>query len=247
MFTATIILIVILLILVGGGWYLYLCIRKHLRRFSREAFGVDSIAQGISIQQDLLANTPKSVSGMTSLCLPQIMKDFPEFSLPEYIHKAENLIRAVLSSIEAQDMQLLQDASPDLKKQIQMKLEDQIRSGLREHFQDVQIHQTEVLRYKKLEGSCVIKLQSSVSYLYLQEQKQMPVGQQKKIQTLYETDLMYVQDSSLLSEYATAATVVCPQCGAPVKNMGAKSCEYCGSAVEPVNLRVWQFVKVAEK
>lgn len=246
MFSLNVLILIIILIVIGGGLLFYLRVKKNLRRFSREAFGVDSLAQGISLQQDLLADTPKSVSAMTSLCLPQIMRDFPEFSLPEYIHKAENLLRSVLAATEAQDIQLLQNASPDLTRQLQMKIDDQRQRGLREHFHDIRIYQTEVSRYQKLDGSCVIKLQSAVSYLYSCEQDGNPASSPRKIQTIYETDLMYVQDSTRIPEHVTAITVVCPQCGAPVKNTGAKFCEYCGAAIEPVNMRVWQFMNVVE-
>ena len=38
----------------------------------------------------------------------------------------------------------------------------------------------------------------------------------------------------------------CPNCGAPIKNLGAKSCEYCGSAVEVINSRVWSLEHIKE-
>ena len=40
--------------------------------------------------------------------------------------------------------------------------------------------------------------------------------------------------------------VVCPDCGAPIKNLGAKFCEYCGSAVEVINSRVWSLEHIKE-
>ena len=38
----------------------------------------------------------------------------------------------------------------------------------------------------------------------------------------------------------------CPNCGAPIKNLGAKFCEYCGSAVEVINSRVWSLEHIKE-
>ena len=38
----------------------------------------------------------------------------------------------------------------------------------------------------------------------------------------------------------------CPNCGAPVKKLGAMYCEYCGSAVTPINLKVWTLHKFYE-
>lgn len=35
----------------------------------------------------------------------------------------------------------------------------------------------------------------------------------------------------------SAVGTTCPNCGAPVRSLGAKKCEYCGSYVEPVNIK----------
>ena len=31
----------------------------------------------------------------------------------------------------------------------------------------------------------------------------------------------------------------CPHCGAPVKTLGQKQCEYCTSGLEDINLKSW--------
>ena len=46
--------------------------RYRLRQMSRAVFGVDSFTQGLALQQQRLAVTPKSVSGMTKIYLPQV-------------------------------------------------------------------------------------------------------------------------------------------------------------------------------
>ncbi len=32
-----------------------------------------------------------------------------------------------------------------------------------------------------------------------------------------------------------------PNCGDVISSLGEKECAYCGSAIEPVNIRVWHF------
>ena len=59
-------------------------------------------------------------------------------------------------------------------------------------------------------------------------------------------ELMYVQDAEKLAPGATAYVVVCPQCGAPITSLGSKHCAYCGSAIEPVNSRVWSLGRIQE-
>ena len=38
----------------------------------------------------------------------------------------------------------------------------------------------------------------------------------------------------------------CPNCGAPVTDLGERVCPYCGGAVEPVNVRVWELHRIEE-
>ena len=56
----------------GAGYVAYRIVREKLRRFSRAAFGTDSIAEGFEQQAKELAVTPKSVSAMTRIFLPQM-------------------------------------------------------------------------------------------------------------------------------------------------------------------------------
>jgi hypothetical protein len=62
---------------------IYKKITNKLRNVSRELFGTDDFIEGFNRNADILAETPKSVSSMTRLMEPQIMRDFPEFSWNE--------------------------------------------------------------------------------------------------------------------------------------------------------------------
>ena len=45
--------------------------------------------------------------------------------------------------------------------------------------------------------------------------------------------MVYVQDVAKMTDYsASAIGINCPNCGAPVRNLGQKFCDYCGTAVE---------------
>lgn len=256
------IIIGLLLIILAAGVYLYIKIRRKLRMVSRLAFGTDSFIEGIKSQEGRLATTPKSVSGMTSLCLLQIQRDFPEFSLAEFTQRAENQLKSGLAAIECQDVSRLKEASEDLKSQISLRIEDGRRRGVREHFQKITVHRTEIARYQKREGCCVITLQSAVGYEYWEEElgKGLEVSGEKgrnrkkedsrrephMVQTRYDMEFMYVQDVEKLQPGQTAAAVTCPQCGAPVGRLGSKFCEYCGSGIEPINIRVWSLNRIRE-
>ena len=99
--------IILLAAVLAGGIYLYLRIRKSIRLFSMATFGTEHLIEGIQGHKDKLATTPKSVSGMTGICLPQIQRDFPEFSLEEAVQKAEDQLKAALAAIERQDLEPL--------------------------------------------------------------------------------------------------------------------------------------------
>ena len=70
--TVTLLVIVfVVCISCGAGYAAYRIVREKLRRLSRMAFGTDSITEGLEQQAKELAVTPKSVSAMTRIFLPQ--------------------------------------------------------------------------------------------------------------------------------------------------------------------------------
>ena len=84
-----------LLAIVGTIWYFY----RKIKRFARENFGTDNLSQIARMQEEEEANTPKSVSGMTSLYLPRLQKDFPELNWVEFKELAESHIKKHLEGI----------------------------------------------------------------------------------------------------------------------------------------------------
>jgi len=58
-------------------------IYRKIRSISRQAFGTENILEGFRQMEVENSTTPKSVAGMTSLYLPKIKKDFPEFQYDE--------------------------------------------------------------------------------------------------------------------------------------------------------------------
>ena len=81
---AWIFLLIFLGTLAAAGAISVWIIQRKLRQVSRSMFGTDSLLEGLEQQEERIAETPRSVSSMTSIYLPQIAKDFPEFSLEEF-------------------------------------------------------------------------------------------------------------------------------------------------------------------
>jgi len=222
-------------------------ITRQMSQVSQSLFGTSNFIDGWNRQADVLSETPKSVSSMTRLMEPQIVRDFPEFTWEEFKHKAENMLTSAFLAISTENPDSLVDASDDIKKQIQNKIQENQANFVKENYSDIQIHQTEIANYRKSNGKCVITIQSAVGYLFykMQNGKVIAGDQTRKTQTKYNMELIYIQDSDI-ADIDNAVGATCPNCGAPIKNLGSKFCEYCGLGVTPLNIKVWSLHKFYE-
>ena len=196
-----------------------------------------------------IATTPNSVSGMTSLCIPRITKDFPEFNWYEFKQKAENMLLSAFNAIEEEDASLIMNASNDLRSQIALIIDANQDAGVREIFREPKIHQTEIKDYRKQGGNCIIVLQSAVGfYHYKVDRSGSIVAGTNTVTTQkrYDTELVYVQDVDLVEDGQKALGATCPQCGAPIKDLGSKVCRYCGCGLTEINIKVWSINKFTE-
>ena len=93
----------------------------------------------------------------------------------------------------------------------------------------------------------MITIQSAVEYFYskVRDGKVIDGSKERKTQTKYNTELIYIQDIDL-AEFDHAIGMSCPNCGAPIKTLGEMRCEYCGTKVTPVNTKVWSLHKIYE-
>ena len=233
---------------IGIGIYtVYKRVTSKLRSLSRQLFGTSDFVSGMKMAADVQAETPKSVSAMTRIMEPQIMRDFPQFSWNQFKHKAENMLTSALLAISANNPDRLVEASDDVKLQVENIIADNRANNIGETYSDIEIHQTEISNYQKRDGKCVITIQSAVGYMHykMQDGKVIAGDRQRKTQTKYNVELVYVQDVDE-SNAGNAVGTTCPQCGAPVKSLGAKYCEYCGSGIVELNIRVWSLHKFYE-
>lgn len=141
--------IVILAVLAGGGYYAYRKIKRKVEDVSQALFGTDSLVEGWNKQADELAATPKSVSGMTRIFEPQIQRDFPDFNLVQFKNKAENMLVSALQAIDSGNVSLIRDASEELKAQVENRIEMNRSEGIREVYEKIRIHRTEISNYEK--------------------------------------------------------------------------------------------------
>lgn len=239
--------VIILAVLFGVGFLGYRMIRRKLAKVSKTLFGTDSFIEGWNRQADVLASTPKSVSGMTRVFKPQIERDFPEFNLLEFKSKAENMLVSALQAIDANNSSLLKEATPELVKQVENQIERNRSEDVTETYERIHIHQTEITNYIKRNGTCMIVFQSAVEHMHYKKRgTEVIEGDAKRLtQTKYNVEVVYIQDE-LQFKTDNAVGTTCPNCGAPITKLGAKYCEYCGLAVIPLNIKVWSLQKFYE-
>jgi len=130
-----------------------------------------------------------------------------------------------------------------LVAQIQRTIASLAVDGRIEYFEKIKIHRTGIKSYQKNAGTCVITLQTAIEYLHYIKQNGIVVSgsQQTFEQDRYDLSIIYIQDASQLPSYATnAISINCPNCGAPVKGLGNKHCDYCGSAIQAIDIRIWR-------
>ncbi len=249
-----IIILSVIVLLLALVLFLVLIIRKKLRDFSREAFGTSSLQEGLQNQREILAEMPRSVSSMTKIYLPQIQRDFPEFNLQEYTQKAENLLEHYLMAVADKKPLADRDCSDDLKNQVKNIINDLKSRRVSQHFSQIVIHNTQISKYNKNAATVEIVFQSAVEYIgYSEDENGKLISGDKslKTQTVYEICLVYVQDIDKLEDYSgngvAGMGINCPNCGAPIKNLGSKFCEYCGTGIKEINIYSWNFNRINEK
>ena len=215
--------LVIILVIVGVIAGVFFYVENKVRKFSQDLFGTDSLVEGWKKQEEELSVTPCSVSGMTRLLEPQIQRDFPEFNWVQFKNKAEDALKLSLMAISAHSIGRAESLSEALKEEVAARIEQNQTAGVNEVYERIRVHQTEIARYEKQKGKCIITLQSAVEHIHYKEK---------------DGKLMYIQDESKVSA-DKGVGLTCPHCGAPVTSLGAKYCEFCGSEVIPINMQVW--------
>lgn len=185
-------------------------------------------------------NRHKSISGMSSLLLPRIIKDFPNFSETELYRKVETSILAIMSSLENGYVQNKFELNI-IKSNLELKINDLKNSKTKVSFNNIIFHKHAIKDYKKSDGVLIITVASSLEYFYKEEKDGKVIEEYKdyKKQTAYTTKFIYVYDPEKYSSSKSLVGIHCPNCGSPVKELANKHCSYCGSGLEDINLKSW--------
>lgn len=225
-------------------------IKHKLRDISRQFFGTDSFVDGINKQKEEMSETPRSLHAMTSVYLPLILKDFPQFDYDVFKNKAKSLLRSYFTALQSKNASAITEkCSPTLESYVQGIIDDLTFRNVRQIFKEIVIHDVQISRYIKTGASCTILFELSVGhYSYIEDENGAVVFGDKdlKQQSVYEIALVYIQDAAQFGS-ADAYGINCPNCGAPITNLGNKSCKFCGTPIVEANERVWRFDSIREQ
>ncbi len=245
-----IVILILMLMVIGGVGYGVWRAKRAVASFSREAFGTEDIREGLRQVEQEYASTPKSISAMTSLYLPKIKKDFPEFQYDEMKVRAENALTSYLLAVDQMNVGGLKEGNRELKDKLEMRIQMLRAAGKKEHYGSIKIHRTEISDYKKRNGRCIITFQTALQYYHTlnDESGKILEGSENMLtQSKYNTDVIYIQDRNLVEdERDLSLGLNCPNCGAPVSGVGSKFCEYCGTPIVELNIYAWTFSSITE-
>lgn len=237
----------LLAVIIGAGFY----IKSKVSKFSREAFGTTDFFKGYNEQKKKLSETPRSVHSATNIYLPQIHKDFPEFDYDLFRVQAKEVVRGYLNAIATGSTATLPDTmTPTLKTYILEIIENLSANGQKQYYIEPVIHDAQIGRYIKDGATVTVMFNVAVgmiSYLEDEDGKLVNGDRENKLQTVYNVGLVYLQDADKMGVYGEGLGLTCPNCGAPIRNLGMKFCEYCGTGVIEVNTRVWKFNSITEE
>lgn len=245
-----IIILILILAIIAAIWCGIAYIRNKVQETSRSLFGTSDITQAAKQMKREYSTTPKSVSAMTSLLLPKIVSDFPDFQYDEMKDRAENVLTSYLRAVDGRNPSLLQDGNTELKNQLENQIQMLSARNAQEHFDQIRIHRTEISSYRKSEGRCIITFQSALECYHYTTDTTNPStvlegSKEYKYQCKYNIDLIYIQDRNLVeNELDHALGINCPNCGAPLSSLGAKKCEYCDTPIIEINIHAWSFSSI---
>lgn len=235
------ILIIILFIFIVIMNTMMLVAKKQIARFLRKFFGTSDIKKVIEISELQATETPKTLSGMESVALPLINKDFPDTNINELKRQVEAAIISYLGDLERKEYAEIEYESFNVKTYIKSKINDLDKNDIVK-YDSIKIHKTIINKYEKNDGIATIHFQTALEYHYSKNSE--PI---KKVQDRFLTEMIYVIDEEKIKEGSKVIGINCPNCGAPIKKIGNKKCEYCDTPVIDVVKRVWYLNSIDNK
>ena len=227
-------LLILLIAIIICGYF----IKYKVSQFTMKYFGTKDLKEAIEQSEIAASTTPKSVFSVENVSLKKVNKDFPDLNINELKAEAEKAIFDVFKAVENKDRNAFLEVNQNINSFINSMIDDAGKSNVR--FDNIKIHRTVINRYEKTSSTANIYFQTSFEYY-----KQVGKGLGMKVQDRMKTEFIYVFDS-LKYDNKKSLGLKCPNCGAPVKSLGNKVCEYCGVGIRDIVKKNWVFNKIIQ-
>lgn len=223
------------------AFVIYMKIKSTAQELGINAKNIRQIKNEMSRIQEEESHRTRNVSGMTKLLLPKIIKDFPEFNENRIYNLCEDNLRVIFNSITKKDKSNL-DKVPLLRDSLSRMIDDCKENNIDIEYSDIRFHDFSIKEYTKIDGVATVTVSTALEYFYKKKNNGKIISDSKyKKQTRYSCKFIYIYDESLVKDYENVLGTNCPNCGAVIKVLGHKYCEYCGTAIKEINLKAWQF------
>lgn len=233
--------LIIAAIIVGGVFVTIAAIRHKLNRISRQylGMGLDETARLISDGLKAEAATPKSISNMSAVYKPKLMRDFPQMTYEQFETLAKSSFLSALTAIESEDVQRLENTTRGFTRHIENIIADNRSREVTEHFDDIKIHRVSIADYKSTADSAraVFEISFQCQHFFSDSSDK---NNDILSQLAASVTLVYSRETFEDSDNAVFAHN-CPNCGAPLYGVGNNTvCKYCGSGFTEKDVtKVW--------
>lgn len=209
-----------------------------LAAFTKKYYGTTSFSKALEMSELLDTNTPKSLMSVESVVKKTLAKDFPELDVNELKAQVETSIRNIYQAIEDKDSSKYDDREY-IKSYIDNKINDFNNKNI--VIDNLIIHNTVINNYKKDDTNATIVFQTAFEYFLKEGDK---IG--KKHQDRIKIEFIYLLDETNYDKKTRALMLHCPNCDAPVRKLGHKTCEYCGTLISDIPKRNWFLNKIIQ-
>lgn len=224
--------IFIILFLIG------LLIYEKIKTMLKKAGFNKSIFKEMKQSADDIKNNPKSISGMTKLLEPVILNDFKEFNKEELFNRSEKNLRTIFGALENYSMDGFSDM-PMIYDIVKKQIEDMQSDKTKVCYDNIIFNNFAIKDYKKEASEAIVDIAVSLSYNYKKYKDNKLVSNKENYQTRYLVKFIYIINEELFEKSKKVYGISCPNCGAAIKTLGNKKCEFCGSQIKDINLKAW--------
>ena len=238
---ALLIIIIVILGIIAFVGIIILSIYSKFRQIAREAgFGdMKNVMKEIKSSSDAIKYNKKSISGMTRLLEPVIQEDFPKFNKNELFSMCERDLRTIFNCLEEKTGEGL-NSIPLVKESVLKQIDDLNEDRISINYSNILFHDFAIKNYEKKNGAATVEIATSFQYDIERFRDGKSLKEEKNSQKRYSLKYVYIYDQSLFGEHEHAFGINCPNCGAPVVDLGEKNCRYCQAHIEDINLSSWQ-------